>query len=462
MLRSLKLAFCVTAFCLAALSGRAFSLLGPWDTWQVGALGYQLSGDNGGPMNLGEEYRVETPVLVYAYDSSFLQYFGSNGVAAVDGAIAIFNDLPPVSQFSPNLTEFPLTAKRVNYSAQALGIMDLKSTALEALTEQLGLASPVRYTWCLRGRAVYTVANVTYTNYSVLNRNFDPVNWAPSRYVNGVLYTYTIEDPILPGNYSDALETIADPLSFTYSSVADIAAFSGQFYTGLTRDDAGGLRYLYWPSNYNVQTLAAGVTNAGTGLGGPNGYTLWFGTNTVTGTGVTNLLGIVATNTTVATALRPGVDKVSFVKGYYDSLLGTAFVVVTNDYTDLIVTNFTLASQRLRRVITVPDIIFGAQDLGILTPSLAPVQLRRTAGFTSFAAINGTIPKAGPGVIRGPLQILFTTLYPTLLNDNQFLDEQGASTTVVWGSFNGSTNAPIIYPDYLSVRALEQMVLRRP
>jgi hypothetical protein len=44
---------------LAGMLGRAsaFSLLGPYDTWQVTPLGYNLPGDIGGPKSPPEGYR---------------------------------------------------------------------------------------------------------------------------------------------------------------------------------------------------------------------------------------------------------------------------------------------------------------------------------------------------------------------------------------------------------------------
>ena len=47
--------------------------------------------------NLGEEYRWNSPVLTYSYDESFLNYFGSNGVVAVEKAMEILNSIPPAS-----------------------------------------------------------------------------------------------------------------------------------------------------------------------------------------------------------------------------------------------------------------------------------------------------------------------------------------------------------------------------
>ncbi len=54
--------------------------------------------------------------------------------------------------YSPALTEFPLYSQAINYSASALGLLDLKSEAMGAMLEQLGLADPVRYVWTLHDR----------------------------------------------------------------------------------------------------------------------------------------------------------------------------------------------------------------------------------------------------------------------------------------------------------------------
>ena len=68
-----------------AMCGWAFSLLGPSPasggvngalSWQSTDVGYNTFGvDIGGPVNLGEEYRWNIPVITYAYDESFLNYF---------------------------------------------------------------------------------------------------------------------------------------------------------------------------------------------------------------------------------------------------------------------------------------------------------------------------------------------------------------------------------------------------
>lgn len=448
---------------LGAVRLGGFSLLGPYDTWQAANIGYQLPGDIGGPMNLGEEYRWDVPVVVYAFDATFLNYFGQRGVEEVDKAFAILNALPPVSQMSSNLTEFPLESRRINYAAQSLGIIDLKSTVLGFIVEAMGLADPIRYSWCLRARGTYTVGGQTYTNYLVIKRNFDPVSWTNTSYVNGVLYTYEILEPLQPGNYADAVERPVDPLWSVFRYPVSYNAVSvGEFITGLTRDDVGGLRYIYRYNNFNVETMPNDVTNRLFG-GVGNGYTIYFPTNYTQQAGITNLFGNL-TNAPVATGLRPGLEKITFQRGYYDSLLGQFFVTNVYDYTDYVITNNTLVSQNVRRVVTTPDILFVAGDLGVTTGEvIEPVPWARTPGFVSNAQLNGQAAQAGPGVIRGPITISLTTLYPAFLNDtaSYFLTEEAASRSVVWGSFDGSTNTPVVYPDYISIRDIERQVLNR-
>ena len=54
--------------------------------------------------NLGEEYRWNSPVITYTYDESFLNYFGSNGVVAIEKAMGILNAIPPASTISYQLS----------------------------------------------------------------------------------------------------------------------------------------------------------------------------------------------------------------------------------------------------------------------------------------------------------------------------------------------------------------------
>ena len=179
MLRFLKIIFLLAGVMAFVPSGLAFVQGGPInEPYQVGTIGYNLPADLAAPKNINEEYRRTVPKLYYAFDQNFLEFFGSNGVAVVDQAAAIMNTVTNLAQFSADLSEFPLTSRRVNYSAELLSLLDLRSTTLGALTEQLGLAEPVRYTWCLHNRFI-PAGNAPCPAgevYTVVQRNLDVVS----------------------------------------------------------------------------------------------------------------------------------------------------------------------------------------------------------------------------------------------------------------------------------------------
>jgi len=426
----------------------AFSMLGPFDSWQVPRIAYNpYGGDIGGPMNLGEEYRWNVKTLYYGFDSSFLNYFGTQGTNAVEQAIAVFNALTNVSAMSADLSEYPMDTLRINYQAQALNIIDLKSMTMAMILEELGVTSSERYTWTIRGRRDNPVL------YSVIKRNFDPVTLQPSSYVNGVLFTYLIQEFQNP-DVADALEIRVDPLQLA-TTVADTmgglfpttldAFYEGAYFTGLTRDDVGALRYLYRPDNYNIETLPAN-TFAQAGAGSP-----WVPVGSTSGGGTVG----------VNQAIRPGVDKITFVRGNYDSLIGS-FIATTNIYTDYYVSNSVLRSQTVARAILQPDFLFLAQDLGV-AGGFAPVATRRTdtGGWINNSGINSQAALAGPGQITSQVDILFSQVGPYFLNaQTDFLDEfNNVGDGFAWGLYDGTTNTPVVFPNGASIFDLEQQIL---
>src|SRR3954471_6302901 len=96
MFRYVKLIILLAVTGVMAPESGAFSLGGPAEAWQTTALGYDPAGFPA-PKNLGEEYRWNKPVITYGFDFPFVNYFGSNGVAAVDRAMDILNQLPAFS-----------------------------------------------------------------------------------------------------------------------------------------------------------------------------------------------------------------------------------------------------------------------------------------------------------------------------------------------------------------------------
>jgi hypothetical protein len=424
----------------------------PTKEWQDPRRGY-LDGYHGGPMLLGEFYRINVPVVTYAYDSSFLNYFGTNGVAALETMMKFMNDLPPMSSITNDGTSFyinglpvPMDTKFINFEAQALGLLDIKALAWGHLFEEIGLHYAENWVWALRDRFITPGPG---TNYSVIKMNYDPITLTPSSFVNGQLYSYTIIDgPVV----SDAIETPLDPFTTSFTTVANILnslGFVGMFYNGLTHDDIGGLKYLYSTNRLAVETLLPTVTPRGPGAGGGTNLigapwtpiflvTNVFGTN-VTGTNVTT------TNNIVNVAPRPGVNKIFFQRVEFDSIIGN-FIPRTNIYADVFYTNSRARFQLVQRGIALPDYIFGARDIG--TAQGQPVISERTVpdGWINNDPINGNTLQGGPGVITFPIQITFTDVFPALFNSVPFVDEFSAFNIGIWGSFDGTTNAPIVYP----------------
>jgi hypothetical protein len=272
--------------CLAASIQTAlgFSLIGPFnEAYQVPTIGYNLPGDIGAPKNLGEEYRRNTPVVYYTADANFWDYFGTNGVSAADEAFSAFNNLTNVSLYSGDLTEFPFNTTRNNGRAAALFLADLKSQTMHLIAEQMGLAEPVRYTWTLHDRFLPPGGTCPFNEeYLIIKRNFDPVlgtsidQLKPTSYVNGVLFSYEIVEICTgPNPLGVTLPFAVDPVAqadavgtpvaeTTFSSF--FSSLYGNFYTGLTRDDVGGIRYLLRTNNVNFESAGpntlAHLTNA--------------------------------------------------------------------------------------------------------------------------------------------------------------------------------------------------------
>lgn len=390
---------------------RAFALLGPLAPWMDQAKSYRLAGDIGGPMNIGEGYRWNIPVVTYGFDRSFLNYFGSNGVNAVEGAFGMLNQLPSASLIDPN--NYPSEAWHYNYQAQALSLLDLRSTVLSLLLEQMGLANPERYVWCIRD---YVHSGGSSYAFLVVRRNFDALTATPSSYVNDTLLSYYITQqatsPPPTGVFCEAVEFPVDPLATFHSTVAGFGPGTGSYATALSRDDVGGLKYLLDESQIRFESLLADIHETG------------------------------ATTNLVRAAFRPGIGKVTFVRHPYVALTGS-FVPFTNRWTDAYYVGVAPSYQAVERVTTSPDVLFTARDLGWQFVS----ERTGTTNWANNAGLNGNAGGAGPGVIQPPIQIALNNVGPLYANFPPFnLDESTGVLMQAWGSFDGSTNQPIAYP----------------
>lgn len=498
MFRIFSLVAALALFLGLQKDAHAFSLYGQTDSrWQDGQLAYDTwGGELGGPMNLGEEYRLTTPVLTYGFDKTFLDYFGEDGVEAIEKAMAILNGIPAASAMSDDLSEFPLAAKRMNLQAAALLAIDIKTYALSSVLVHMGVGASPRWVWTIQDASPVPNTDPVIWEFSIVMRNFDPFTWAHSPYINEVLWTYqTVE--VLPDTF-DAVDFPVDvnmgalrlPLSYVNGQGYTAGLLPGEYYTGLTRDDAAALKYLYSPRNLNAEILPVGATNT-TGpvfSGGVGGTGSPWGPPTGTGgggvgspfsspfIGLTNIFtNITFTNITggagialIDGAVRAGIDKVVFQR--MDAPLGGIYTAVTNRWLDVFFTNFgpsiVMVQQPVERVIARPDILFGADNLPLLDGQ-DPAFFAHTVGWNNNVALNTqTSPtNPGPGTILTPFDLVFSNAGPHLYNLDQEPiggadgTEASGSIQVIWGSFDGSSRPPVLFPRSMSIQAAEARVL---
>jgi len=491
----------------AGTKALAFSMLGPFAAWMSSDIGYNLPitdaariGDVGGPMNLTEEYRWNSPVITYSFDRSFEDYFGTEGIEAVEAAIRILNAVPHVSELSEDLSEYPLSVARINNTATEMRLFDMKTMVLSMLLEHMGLAAPERYAWTLRARRATTVPDIF--TYNVIQRNFDPITFEPTTYVNGTRYTYRIRRSLIP-DYSEAVEVELDPTVPNLSVVGITGVQAGNswnltrgervyeslglYVDGLTRDDVGGLRYLYHPENVNTEAVPSDAVGDSAGGFTPGGSSTqdnspWGLPGGVFG-GLTNATAaVVNTNSTfVYSGARPGVGRVEFRRIPRSTTSNQVYIV---RYQETVISEsqgkITRQLQTVTRVVQTPDITFVAGDLDIF-PDVAGSyaysrlpQFSNNSGLNSSSAVNTTGPGTiGPGVSTGggvtvfaPMEIQLSKvgLWNFHIGNTSEEDRlRGFSflNGFAWGSFDGSTNTPTVFPKSLSMKEMERRIFGR-
>ncbi|HTI72324.1 MAG TPA: hypothetical protein VMF06_20285, partial [Candidatus Limnocylindria bacterium] len=368
---------------------------------------YRRSEDIGGPMAMGEGYRWNVPIVTYDFDSSFIDYFGTNGVAAVEEVIQILNDLPPASQIV--LTNYSKTYIKGNNTAQLLGLLDLKSHALALLLEQMGLASPSRWIFS-PGKFIFDPQKI---DWPVLMRNYDPIFLSPTNSINGQEYVYQSRVFYAPpagyfGGFLILAANTAYPLrtsaSFLLQQVLHPPMLEGTVLLGLGQDDVGGLRYLLGTNNIQWETLLPGIHG--------------FGTNSELANG----------------ALRPGVEKISFQRIGRNYGWAEGQPVATNVFVDRFWTNGVLHQQVVERYVMRPDFLFTATNC---SPNL--YARSGTGHWVNNGAVEG---RDGPGVIQPPVTINFNPVSSHFATDLRVTDLIPQS---IWGYFGISTNHPISY-----------------
>ena len=266
----------------------------------------------GRPVRVKEFYRWNYPKFTFAYDSTFVRFFGHNGMNAVSNSFRVMNDffVPEDGRYK-GVSQLQLISEYeghfrtwyFNPSANVGNVTDIQSMTLGLLVNQLGLGNPHRYCFVIEDIMGVNVANSTGT-FQIGIRNYDPYTYLPATIINGVQHSYYITSDS-PGN--NAAITIFDALEYAVSSdeensaiagIRDVVNFGGLawptvaptvfrtpgVYFGpedsknlpvsnafqnnnrtqprhsLTFDDAGGLRYLYRTNNIVWETLDASIT----------------------------------------------------------------------------------------------------------------------------------------------------------------------------------------------------------
>jgi hypothetical protein len=406
-----------------------------------GNVGYT---EQGGPaITLLQGSRLNVGITTYAYDPSFVAYYGADGMKAVDAAFAILNSLPAAS--SANLSQFITQGnEQINYTARALSMLDLKSTVLQLMIEHLGLLGET-HVFDMYGQQTIPGAGTCASAYFVGVDNFDPVTWNPSTYVNGILYGYNIQDGCSAGLlFTDAMEEADDePGSSTaWTAVATQEGLQvGGYYLGITRDDMGGLSCLYSKNNFRYETMFTDVYPGQESV-----------LNSPFNPLVTN-----STATNTLPTLVGGVEKVNFYRVYYNPPITTTNVL---SYTIPSLTNNKIQTVVLYRTNTVPDIIISATNLLATTAT----QIQDTPFTRTYAWL--TSPQASyPSVMSPTMSLVINDVGPLSVNESpNFM--QGSALFIYpffqYGSFDGSTNPPIVFPTGTSIAAVTANLLTPP
>jgi hypothetical protein len=119
-------------------------------------------------------------------------------------------------------------------------------------------------------------------------------------------------------------------------------------------------------------------------------------------------------------------------------------------------------ANKFLRVVTTPDILFSAADMSGV-PDSVPV-VNAISRSVIFNAANRLPGLAGPGTIDPPSIITFNKVgdlfeQGILGTTNAFLSEASQSSQLAWGSFDGTTNDPVVYPNGTSIENLENLIV---
>ena len=395
--------------------------------------------------------------------------------AAGETTFTFITNATPQLLFTSNLTEFAIAALTNGPGALAALYPDLQIVSSTPVFTNVVTTDvifyftnfpydPVGTPAALVAVTVQTTNVATYWFHEFLNvfitPNYQLVSNAQIPIVpghsttNGVLTVLTTNITASACGPWTPIGTICTNISVT--AVADSSVHFGDFYILPTNACAVSListqliRQINITNETFVATNAPGTTNAANEF---FSETLIYSYNQYI-----YLVRLVDCPTNTV-ALRQGIERVQFIRKDFDSLLERTFYPVTNEYTVITVTNSTPIPQRIRRVVTAPDILIRAEDLTTESPS--------ATGFGEFPVqrnlifrTNAVSPNLfGPGTLEVGKLLVYNKVGPQFWTFTPFnLDEATHVPLLTWGSFDGSTNAPVVYPNGESVLNLENSI----
>jgi hypothetical protein len=329
----------------------------------------------------------------------------------------------------------------------------------------------------------FTVAITTNVTETLTNSPFDPAGFFPTHpsfttnyltnaltifhYTFGNLVTNSYSPRGLAGTVTTSIipPPPNTPAGFGIPGITNKVKISivngsfGDFY--LIPTNACGVQVL---SNLLTQVVittnlpvTGGLTNGATGTN--IAVTFVPGNVTFATNHLLVYLPIVCLPDTVDT--RQGLKQITFLRRDFDSLLNQFWTPVTNDYTVIALTNGILVPEHMRRTVVAPDFLFRVSD----QPAGALAYARNIIYDQAHIAVG----EAGPGTIVSPTVFTINDVGPLYFNSwafsltNLFFLNPPTEATQTpawfWGSFDGSTNDPIVYPNGTSLIDLEKLVL---
>jgi hypothetical protein len=371
--------------------------------------------------------------LLYSSTPSYTESAAPNSTPLSGGGLTItnLND------------EFVLTTS--NLTLLTLASLTNNPAALQTLYPGLVISSVITnfngsFTYTFANVVIYTLATNSLVRYQIQTTTIKPAIGAPA----GTMTTTTT----------------------TKSTTFRTNIASGDFF--LIPTNLCGLEVLSELTN-NV----AAITNVLGSSAITNGTTTTITSTNVVVVSTNHVLWVApcefiggsgGTNST--TGKYQGIEKIQFVRvpdQNIDPLTGNFIRPITNTYTLTVVPSDSSQTtvQTFQRVLTQPDILFAAADL-LPGPSAANDLVAPYARTVTFNQSHILPRLAGPGTIDPSSIVVFDKVGPVFENlSPSFLNGPIAAygQNFVWGSFDDSTNDPVVYPNGTSIALLESEAL---